>query len=212
MSVERLFEIISPMISPDYISVEQPKQATPVREHIVELFQTLVIFATIATIIYWLIAQPHKVSGASMFPNFHDGDYIITDKITYKFSEPKRGDVVVFKNPRDETQDFIKRIMGLPGDSVKVQGGHVFVNGKQVNEGFLKPDVVTTPGSFMHEGQEVVVQPGEYLAMGDNRPHSSDSREWGFVTKQEIIGRVFVRYWPANQVGLWPAAYSLEKI
>jgi signal peptidase I len=147
-----------------------------------------------------------------MYPNFHDGDYIITDKLTYKISEPKRGDVVVFKNPRDESQDFIKRIMGLPGDSVKVQNGHVFINGKQVTEGFLKPEVVTTPGSFMHEGQEIVVQPGEYIAMGDNRTHSSDSREWGFVTKQEIIGRVMLRYWPANQVGLWPAAYSLEKI
>jgi signal peptidase I len=81
-----------------------------------------------------------------------------------------------------------------------------------VNEGFLKSDVITPGGSFMHEGQEIVVQPGEYIAMGDNRQHSSDSREWGFVTKKEIIGRVFLRYWPANQFGLWPAAYSLEKI
>lgn len=200
------------MISPDYISTEQPKQPTPIKEHIIELFQTLVIFATIAIIIYWLIAQPHKVSGASMFPNFKDGDFIITDKLTYKLAEPKRGDVVVFKNPRDESEDFIKRIMGLPGDRIKVENGHVYINGKMVNEGFLKSDVVTPGGSFMHEGQEIVVQPGEYIAMGDNRQHSSDSREWGFVTKQEIIGRVFLRYWPANQFDLWPAAYSLEKI
>jgi signal peptidase I len=200
------------MISPDYISTEQPKPSTPIKEHIIELFQTLVIFATIAIIIYWLIAQPHKVSGASMFPNFKDGDFIITDKLTYKFGEPKRGDVVVFKNPRDESEDFIKRIMGLPGDRIKVENGHVYINGKMVNEGFLKSDVITPGGSFMHEGQEIVVQPGEYIAMGDNRQHSSDSREWGFVTKKEIIGRVFLRYWPANQFGLWPAAYSLEKI
>jgi signal peptidase I len=156
------------------------------------------------------IAQPFVVSGQSMDETFHNGNYLIIDELSYRFEEPKRGDVVVFKNPRDESQDFIKRIMGLPGDAVKVQNGHVFVNGKQVNEGFLKPDVVTNPGSFMHEGQEVVVQPGEYLAMGDNRPHSSDSREWGFVTKAEIIGRVFVRYWPANQLGLWPAAYPIN--
>ena len=200
------------MISPDYISTEQPKPSTPIKEHIIELFQTLVIFATIAIIIYWLIAQPHKVSGASMFPNFKDGDFIITDKLTYKFGEPKRGDVVVFKNPRDESEDFIKRIMGLPGDRIKVENGHVYINGKMVNEGFLKSDVITPGGSFMHEVQEIVVQPGEYIAMGDNRQHSSDSREWGFVTKKEIIGRVFLRYWPANQFGLWPAAYSLEKI
>lgn len=195
---------------PDYINTEQPVPQTSFKEHFVELFQTLVVFATLATILYWLVAQPHKVSGASMYPNFKDGDYIITDKVTYKFSEPARGDVIVFKNPRDEAQDFIKRIMGLPGDNVKVQNGHVYVNAQLVNEGFLKSDVVTNPGSFMHEGQEVVVQPGEYLAMGDNRPHSSDSREWGFVTKQEIIGRVFVRYWPATEVGLWPAAYPIK--
>lgn len=198
------------MVSPDYISVNQPKPATPFKEHVIELFQTLVVFATIATIIYWLVAQPHKVSGASMYPNFQDGDYIITDKVTYKFYEPERGDVIVFKNPRDESQDFIKRIMGLPGDRVKVQGGYIYINGKLVQEPYIKADVITNPGSFMREGQEVVVQSGEYLAMGDNRPHSSDSREWGFVTKREIIGRVFFRYWPSNQVTLWPAAYSIR--
>lgn len=197
-------------MNPDYLTIEPPKAQPTFKDHFIELFQTLVVFATIATIIYWLVAQPHKVSGSSMFPNFKDGDYIITDKVTYKFNEPARGDVVVFKNPRDESQDFIKRIMGLPGDRVKVQSGHVYINDKLVNEPYLKPEVITNPGNFMHEGQEVVVQPGEYLAMGDNRPHSSDSREWGYVTKQEIIGRVFFRYWPSGVVGMWPAAYSIQ--
>ena len=193
----------------DYLDPNTPKPAPSMKEHFVELFQTLVVFATIATIIYWLVAQPHKVSGSSMYPNFKDGDYIITDKLSYRFNQPARGDIIVFKNPRDQSQDFIKRIIGLPGDTVKVQDGNVFVNDKQIAQPFLK-DISTNPGSFMAEGQEVVVQPGEYIVFGDNRPHSSDSREWGFITKDEIIGRVIFRYWPADELGIWPAAYAIR--
>src|SRR3990167_9504379 len=91
---------------------EKPKQS--IGSHLVEFIQTLVIFAAIASAIYLFLAQPHKVSGKSMYPNFDNGDYIITDKITYRFSEPQRGDIVVFKNPKDESQDFIKRIIALP--------------------------------------------------------------------------------------------------
>lgn len=201
------FEIIHRM-DDDILTYQQPQTPpTSFKAHMIELFQTLVVFAAIGTAIYWLVAQPHKVSGSSMFPNFKDGDYIITDKLTYKFSEPKRGDVVVFKNPKDQSQDFIKRIIGLPGDKVKVQGGKVFVNDQHLDEPYLK-DVYTESRSFMQEGEEITVIPGHYLTFGDNRPHSSDSREWGFVEKNELIGKVFLRYWPKDSFGLYPAAYS----
>jgi|SRR3989344_5806736 len=196
----------------DYLAprpVEEPKPG--LKAHIIDLFQTLVVFAAIGTAIYWLVAQPHKVSGSSMFPNFKDGDYIITDKVTYRFSEPVRGDIVVFKNPRDETQDFIKRIMGVPGDKVRVQGGSVYLNGTKLTEPYIENTIVTNPGSFIREGSEITVQSGYYLVFGDNRPHSSDSREWGFITKQEIIGKVFFRYWPAGTVGLYPSAYKITQ-
>lgn len=191
----------------DVLSYHQPQPHTPFKTHVIELFQTIVVFGAIITAVYWLVAQPHKVSGSSMFPNFKDGDYIITDKLTYKFTEPKRGDVIVFKNPRDESQDFIKRIIGLPGDKVKVENGRVFVNGKILDEPYLK-GVETESRQFMKEGDEITVLPGNYLTFGDNRPHSSDSREWGYLPKNEIIGKVFLRYWPQNAIGLYPAAYT----
>lgn len=202
---------MSPM--PDYLAYqpEADKPAPPsFKDHVIDFFQTLVVFAAIGTAIYWLIAQPHKVSGSSMFPNFKNGDYIITDKISYRLGDPKRGDIVVFKNPKDETQDFIKRILGVPGDKIKVQNGKIILNGAELNEPYLH-NVTTNPGSFLKEGQEVTVEPGHYITIGDNRPASSDSREWGFVTRAELIGKVFLRYWPATEIGLYPAAYSLEK-
>lgn len=197
----------------DYLKYEPEaeKQPTSFKDHVIDFFQTLVVFAAIGTAIYWLIAQPHKVSGSSMDPNFKNGDYIITDKVSYRFSEPRRGDIVVFKNPRDETQDFIKRVIGIPGDKVKVQNGKVYLNGSELKEPYLKSTIVTNPGSFLREGNEITVERGHYITIGDNRQASSDSREWGFITREEIIGKVFFRYWPATEIGLYPAAYSLEK-
>jgi signal peptidase I len=197
----------------DYLKYTPEPEKKPVafKDHVIDFFQTLVVFAAIGTAIYWLVAQPHKVSGSSMFPNFKDGDYIITDKISYRLGDPKRGDVVVFKNPKDETQDFIKRIIGVPGDRVKVEGGKVYLNGELLKEPYLADTLLTNSGSFATEGREITVEPGRYLTFGDNRQASSDSREWGFVTRGEFIGKVFFRYWPATEIGLYPAAYSLEK-
>lgn len=197
----------------DYLKYQPELERNPVtfKDHIIDFFQTLVVFAAIGTAIYWLIAQPHKVSGSSMSPNFKDGDYIITDKLTYKFNEPRRGDIVVFKNPKDETVDFIKRIIGVPGDHVKVQNGKIYLNGDELNEPYLTNNITTSPGSFLREGAEITVESGHYITIGDNRLASSDSREWGFITRGEIIGKVFFRYWPATKIGLYPAAYSLEK-
>lgn len=193
----------------DYLTIpNEPKPS--LASHFIEFFQTLVVFAAIASSIYLFIAQPHKVSGQSMFPNFHDGDYIITDKLTYRFSDPKRGDVIVFKNPQNEDQDFIKRIMAKPGDKVKVLNGNVYVNGKLIQEPYLKPEVFTEPKSFLQEGGEKKVEPNQYIVMGDNRMNSSDSRVWGPITKQEIIGKVLFRYWPKESIGLYPAAFSFD--
>lgn len=184
----------------DILGYQEPKPT--LSAHIIDFFQTVVVFAAIGTAIYLFVAQPHKVSGASMFPNFHDGDYIMTDKVTYRFSQPKRGDIVVFKNPRDKSQDFIKRITGLPGDRVAIESNQVLVNGRSLVEPYTNPATATEPGSFLQDGQEVTVAEDHYLVLGDNRGRSSDSREWGFISKEEIIGRVFFRYWPKETVGL----------
>lgn len=194
---------------PTNLQSEQSK--TTLGQSFVEFIQTLVVFAAIGTAIYLFVAQPHKVSGSSMYPTFKDGDYIITDKVSYRFEEPQRGDVVVFKNPLDQSQDFIKRVIGLPGEKVKVQDGKVYLNDNPLVEPYLQPSIQTPSGAFMKEGDEVTIPNDHYLAFGDNRPFSSDSRSWGFVTKDEIIGKVFLRYWPESEIGLNPGAYTFSK-
>lgn len=195
---------------PDNLSPQPPPKPS-LKEHILDFFQTLVVFAAIGTVIYLFVAQPHKVSGLSMFPNFHNGDYIITDKVTYKFSGPMRGDIVVFKNPNDPSQDFIKRVIGLPGERVKVQNGHLYLSGQLLQEPYLKPSVITNPGAFLRDGIEIIVPENNYIVIGDNRPGSSDSREWGYLPFDKIIGKVLIRYWPQTSFGLYPAAYRFDK-
>jgi signal peptidase I len=178
---------------------------TPVNkagESLVDFIQTLVLFGAIFAIIYLFIAQPHKVSGNSMLPTYKDGNYILTDKISYHFNQPKRGEVIVLKNPKNEEQDFIKRIIGLPGDSVRVSGGKVYVNDQLLDEKYLPIGRPTPPNNFLKEGETRVVKTNEYIVMGDNRQFSSDSREWGTITTEEIVGKVIFRYWPLNELGL----------
>ncbi len=137
-----------------------------------------------------------------MFPTFKDKEYLLTDKVTYKTRKPMDGDVVVFKAPINENFDFIKRIIATPGQTVMVKNGHVFVNDEQLDEFYLPPEYVTAPGQFLHEGEEYTVQDGEVMTFGDNRDHSSDSRDWGPVPYRNIVGKVFLRYWPTNVAGL----------
>ncbi len=198
-------DIYSPTIGsnlPSENPVEEKGLFGKLGSEAVDFIQTLVVFGAIFAIIYLFVAQPHKVSGSSMVPNFQNGDYILTDKVTYRFTQPKNGDVIVLKNPRDESQDFIKRIMATPGQTVKVEGNHVFVQGAELSEQYLPPETLTRSGAFLHEGETISVAPDQYFVFGDNRSHSSDSREWGAVTKKEIIGRVIFRYWPPSTVGL----------
>lgn len=181
-------------------------ESSSLKIKIIEFIQTAVVFAAIGTTIYLFIAQPHKVSGSSMFPTLHTGDYIITNKVNYRLNDPKRGEIIVFKNPREESQDFIKRIIGLPGDKVRVEKGHIFVNDVQLNESYLISSVITLPGSFLKEDSDEIVSKDHYIVIGDNRLASSDSREWGFISREEIIGQAFFRYWPLISIGLIKSA------
>ena len=167
----------------------------------IEFFETLVVFGAIFAVIYLFIAQFHKVSGLSMFPTMHDADYLITEKVTYRFGEPKKGQIVVLKNPRDNSQDFIKRIIALSGDTLKVENSSVYVNGQKLNETYLPANTPTHAGAFIKEGEELKAGTNQYFVFGDNRNHSSDSREWGPVTKEELVGRALFRYWPPQTIG-----------
>lgn len=167
-----------------------------------DILQVLIFAVSIFLFIYLLVLQPHKIKGASMEPNFHDGEFLLTDKVTYRFNEPQRGDVVVFKAPPDEANEFIKRIIAVPGERVKVEGGKVFINGQQLTEEYLEPGLATLSGSVLAEGQEYIVPEGQYVMLGDNRNHSLDSRNIGFIGKEKITGRAWLLYWPINEAGV----------
>lgn len=167
-----------------------------------DFIETIVVSLAIFAIVYIFLFQPHQVEGNSMLPNFHNGEYILTDKVSYRLHEPRRGDVVVFHSPQDETVDFIKRVIAVPGDIVMVEDGYVHLNGQKLEESFINEPGEVLNGRTMREGEEVDVPEGRYVVMGDNRMHSSDSREWGFVTLEQIVGRAFFRYWPVQAFGV----------
>lgn len=170
---------------------------------LLDLVETLVIAGAVFVVIYAFLFRPFQVNGQSMFPNYHNGEYILTNLITLKLETIKRGDVVVFKAPINQEKDFIKRIIGLPGETVSLKNGSVYVNSKKLDESsYLPSDYKTYGGAFLAEGSEVIVSDNNYLVLGDNRGFSSDSREWGFVSKDKIIGKSFIVYWPPQNFKL----------
>jgi len=171
-----------------------------------DFLETIVVSLAIFAVVYIFLFQPHQVDGRSMEPNFQNAEYILTDKISYRIHPPKRGDVVVFHSPADERVDFIKRIIGVPGDTIKVMGGYIYLNGQKLEEQYVNDPGQVLAGRYLREGYEVDVAPGQYIVMGDNRLHSSDSREWGPVTTNGIVGRAFFRYWPVAAFGPIPTA------
>lgn len=166
-----------------------------------DIIETIVIALAIFVIVYLFLFQPHQVRGNSMFPNFHDGDYLLTDKISYHLSDPKRDDVVIFTAPRNEDYDYIKRIVALPGETIRLEEEGLLINSNPLEQPYLNEET-TFGGSFLEIGEEAIVPQDNYFVLGDNRNHSSDSRDWGFVPKDNIIGKAWLRYWPLSSMGL----------
>ncbi len=170
---------------------------------LLDILQTLILAAAAFVVVYMFLFRPFEVNGESMYPNLHNKQYLITNIISLRLGDPKLGDVVVFKAPNEPEKDFIKRVIGVKGDRVSVQDGKVYLNEKQLDESkYLDASVKTYGGSFLKEGQTVTVPEGYFLVLGDNRSYSSDSREWGFVPKKNIIGVSKFIYWPASDAGL----------
>lgn len=176
-----------------------------------DFIETIVVALSIFLVVYLFFMQPHQVNGQSMVPNFQNGEYLLTDKITYKMRTPERGEVVVFHAPQGAHCpegtgcDFIKRIIGLPGEQVEVKDGGIYIDGVLLAEEYLPADFVTNAGQFTKD-RAITLGADEYFVSGDNRSYSSDSRSWGPITSQEIVGRVFFRYWPVSEVGTLPRA------
>lgn len=174
-----------------------------------DVAQTFLMAASIFLVIYIFIFRPFQVSGESMFPTFKNKEYILTNLIGLRFDSPHRGDVIVFKAPSDEEKDFIKRVIGEPGDTVMLKDGLVYVNSVKLDESkYLASDVLTYGGSFMKEEEPVTVPAGNYFVLGDNRLYSSDSREWGFLPLKDLIGKSFYVYWPINSLRMVENPFS----
>lgn len=172
------------------------------RAFFLDILEVVVFAIAIFLFIYLLVLQPHKIKGASMEPNLPDGEYLLTDKVTYRIREPQRGDVIVFKAPTDQGEEFIKRIIATPEESVALKEGKILIDGQALFEPYLLQGVATSPGLFLKDEEAVQVPPDNYLVLGDNRPFSSDSRTWGFVSKDKITGRAWLIYWPLSEVGV----------
>lgn len=157
----------------------------------------IIAFAIVLPIRYFLF-QPFIVRGASMEPNFHSGDYLIIDEITYRFREPVRGEVIVFHFPLNPSQRYIKRIIALPGEKIEFKEGKILITSPDGKRSQIldESDYLPNPNNFTLEEGEIILKDNEYFVMGDNRAFSSDSRSWGPLPRQYIIGRVLFRAWP----------------
>lgn len=168
-----------------------------------EVLEIVIISFVSITLIYKFVAQPFIVKGASMEPTFENNDFLLVDEFIYRFRVPERGEVIVFRNPRNEAEFYIKRIVGLPGEEVIIREGAVFIDGKMLDEQYVPESMRTMPGDY-----RFVLTDNEYFVMGDNRLESSDSRSWGPLDKREIIGIVRIRFWPVERLELFKAPIS----
>jgi signal peptidase I len=172
-----------------------------------DFVKVIVIALAIILPIRYFVFQPFIVSGSSMEPNFSNGQYLIIDEISYRFNEPTRGDVVVIRYPKDRKQFFIKRVVGLPGEQVLIDNGRVTIindenpEGVTLSETYLPSQGLTFPHNTAIVGgrKSVTLKADEYFMMGDNRLASSDSRDWGILNRQDMIGKVFVRVLPLSE-------------
>ena len=182
-------------------------KVSPVKEFFaffLDLLKTGVIIFVVAFAVRYFAIQPFIVDGESMMPNYVNNEYLLAEKVSYLFGGPKRGDTVVFKYPRNPNINYIKRIIGLPGETVKIKDGKVIIinsdypAGIILSESYLSSNINTNTNRNNEELTQIIGR-DEYFVMGDNRPHSSDSREWGVLPKQNIAGRAWLTLMPLNK-------------
>lgn len=177
-----------------------------------EVIKIALVASVIVFVIRYFLIQPFFVKGASMEPNFSDGEYLIVDELSYKFREPQRGEVIVFKYPRDPKQYYIKRIVGLPGEEIEIKGNQVIIHepGNTLQDMILEeeylPENELTLSNLGLSGRVWKLKADEYFVLGDNRIASSDSRTWGSLPKKFVIGKVFVRAFPLDKFTIFRSA------
>lgn len=189
---------------------QPPSQNNERRESWAEFLRFAALAAAIVIPIRLFIAQPFVVSGASMVPTFDNGHYLIIDEVSYRFEEPKRGEVVVFRFPPEPSKFLIKRIAGLPGETVLIQNDTVTIKNKERPEGFLWQQG-EIHGSGRRARQSVTLGEDEYFVLGDNRDESADSRLWGALKREGIIGRPLIRLFPVTEIELFPGEWKVTE-
>ena len=181
--------------SMDFLSSQEPSEPeSTIKDFFIELMQVVIVALAIIIPVRYFFIKPFYVKGASMEPTFHDHEYLVIDEISYRFKEPLRGDVVVFRYPRDPKQFFIKRLIALPGETVQISGNKVYINGEELAEPYLEQ------GTDTKNDIVVTLQADEYFVLGDNRGFSLDSRTFGPLREEYIIGRTWIRGWPFNKI------------
>ena len=176
---------------------EEPAATTGLWAEIKSISRDIIFAAVMAVLIVVFVVQPVKVEGTSMQPRLENEERIFVNKFVYNFDPIERGDIVVFWFPDDPSKSFIKRVIGLPGERVRVERGQVFINGIQIDEPYLAPERNRSARTY----GETEVRNHYYYVMGDNRDASNDSRAWGLVPEKYIYGKAMFRYWPLPRVG-----------
>ena len=167
-----------------------------------DFLKTVIIIIVLAFIIRVYLIQPFIVEGESMEPTFQNNDYLITEKVSFRIHAPQRGEVIIFHPPDNPSLNYIKRLIGLPGDRIQIKDGQVFVNGEKIDESYLATDSNTFAGK---ESYSVTLNQDEYFVLGDNRDHSRDSREIGAIPRTNIVSRVWFRLLPIGQIRAFAA-------
>lgn len=170
-----------------------------------EVAKIVLISLVIIIPIRHFIVQPFYVKGASMEPNFYDHEYLIIDEIGYRFKDPRRGDIIVFRYPRNPQEFFIKRIVGLPGEKIEIKDGNVYIFNEENKDGFiLEEDYLANDVKTYSTTEDVItLDKDDFFVLGDNRNSSKDSRSFGPVDQSFIIGRVMLRGWPFDRINLF---------
>ena len=166
-----------------------------------EWIEPIIIAVALALVIRTFVIQAFKIPTGSMRTTLIEGDRILVNKFIYRFAQPKRGDVIVFVSPEDKKKDFIKRLVGLPGETIQISDGAILINNKPVEErSVLRKQHYYNRGDFGAEGQNITVPNDAYYALGDNSSSSRDSRYWGFIPKKYLLGKAILIYWPPNRI------------
>jgi signal peptidase I len=207
---QHVYPGIVPEDDPD-IEITYPEEASSsagLWAEVKSITRDIIFAAVMAVLIVVFVVQPVKVEGTSMQPRLENDERIFVNKFEYTFTSIKRGDIIVFWFPDDPTKSFIKRVIGLPDDSIDMDAsGHVVINGQPVEEPYLAPERNQAArsrwnqGPYTSPGHQVRVKPHYYFVMGDNRDASNDSRSWGLVPEKYIYGKAMFRYWPLPRIG-----------